>query len=79
MPGLDQTGPVGQGPMTGWRMGRCTRFGERWKQKSDAPAGEVTQTDEPVFQGRGRQFGRRGWGGSPGMGRRNRFRGGWDE
>ncbi len=23
MPGFNQTGPVGQGPMTGRRMGRC--------------------------------------------------------
>ena len=27
MPNLDQTGPLGQGPMTGRRMGRCTNYG----------------------------------------------------
>jgi hypothetical protein len=27
MPGFNQTGPVGQGPMTGRRMGRCNPSG----------------------------------------------------
>ena len=26
MPRLDGTGPMGQGPRTGWGMGRCPRF-----------------------------------------------------
>jgi hypothetical protein len=39
MPGLDATGPQGQGPMTGWGQGRC--------QSDD------TQLP-PVFAGRGR-------------------------
>ncbi len=25
MPRLDQTGPMGQGPLTGWGLGRCGR------------------------------------------------------
>lgn len=28
MPGLNQQGPMGQGPMTGWKMGRCTHYGK---------------------------------------------------
>jgi hypothetical protein len=39
MPGLDATGPQGQGPMTGWRQGRCQ--------------GDVNQPD-PAYAGRGR-------------------------
>ena len=27
MPGLNQNGPMGQGAMTGRRMGKCTNFG----------------------------------------------------
>lgn len=27
MPGLDGTGPLGRGPMTGWGMGRCRPYG----------------------------------------------------
>ncbi|HPA69307.1 MAG TPA: DUF5320 domain-containing protein, partial [Bacteroidales bacterium] len=26
MPGLDQRGPHGEGPMTGWKAGKCTDF-----------------------------------------------------
>jgi hypothetical protein len=39
MPGLDTTGPLGQGPMTGWGEGRCSA--------------DVTQPS-PLFAGRGR-------------------------
>jgi hypothetical protein len=39
MPGLDATGPLGQGPMTGWGDGRCQ--------------GDVAQPS-PVYTGRGR-------------------------
>lgn len=34
MPNLDQTGPLGQGPMTGRRMGRCTNYGA-YKQNTN--------------------------------------------
>jgi hypothetical protein len=40
MPGLDATGPQGQGPMTGWGQGRCQ--------------GDVAQPP-PVYYGRGRR------------------------
>jgi len=80
MPNLDQTGPGGQGPMTGRRMGRCTNFGAGPKNKADA-AGQTPDENLPEnFQGRGFGFGRgggRGRGGRGfGMGRQNRFRGG---
>lgn len=76
MPGFNQTGPVGQGPMTGRRMGRCTNYG----------AGRTTPTDEPNQApenlpenygrgfGYGRGLGRRGPRGR-GFGMQNRFRG----
>ena len=35
MPGLNQTGPMGQGPMTGRRMGRCTNYGANQGRKSN--------------------------------------------
>jgi hypothetical protein len=76
MPGFNQTGPVGQGPMTGRRMGKCTSFG----------AGKITQTDESnqapenmqqgfgLGMGLGRGARGRGFRGR-GLGQQNRFRG----
>jgi hypothetical protein len=29
MPGFNKTGPLGQGPMTGRRMGACTNYGNK--------------------------------------------------
>lgn len=76
MPGYDQTGPEGQGPMTGRKMGRCTNYGAGRKKKTasvddnkDENLPESTTGKDPG-QGRGR--GGRG----RGMGRQNRFRGG---
>lgn len=71
MPGFNQTGPMGQGPMTGRRMGRCTNLGT-------SPNNQTTESNENVpenFQGKGFGFrrgrGRQGFG----MGRQNRFGG----
>lgn len=51
MPGLNQQGPMGQGPMTGWKMGKCTNYGEN--------RGSVEELiDENGVRG-GRGFGRR--------------------
>jgi len=81
MPGFNQKGPMGQGPMTGRRMGRCTDFGESLKGQISTKA-EVETKDSGLvnqagFPGRGLGFGRgRGRGGTGrGMGRQNRFRG----
>lgn len=79
MPGLNQTGPMGQGPMTGRRMGRCTNFGAARMNKD----GTSTETPAPEqvndFRGSGRGFGRRwnrcGRGLGPGL--QNRFRNAW--
>lgn len=83
MPRLNGKGPMGQGPMTGWKMGRCTNYGAGLN-KSAAPEKEEIDKDLPEeFFGRGRGFGRgfgMGWGrghcfgrgrGGYGMGRQN--------
>ena len=78
MPGLDQTGPVGQGPMTGRRMGRCTNLGANVKRTEETPSGGQEFNPEDNFPGRGFGFGwRRGRGRGRGMGWKNRFRGGF--
>lgn len=84
MPGLNQTGPMGKGPMTGRKMGRCTNFGAgRKNQTTPEDQNSTNPTPEEISgQGFGRGFGRgmgkglgQGYGGR-GMGRQNRFRGG---
>jgi hypothetical protein len=58
MPGIDQSGPMGQGPMTGRRMGRCTNFGANLKKKATAPD-ENAEENLPIdFPGRGLGYGR---------------------
>lgn len=75
MPGFNQRGPAGQGPMTGRRMGRCTNYGAN--QKSQTTEEETQNQDF----GRGFGFGRRGRGRgrgtNRGFGMQNRFRGGF--
>ena len=83
MPGFNQKGPMGDGPMTGRRMGRCTNFGANETKQTENPS---NSENDPFFdrgQGRGRGGGRgmgrgKGMGGGRGMGRerQNRFRGG---
>lgn len=76
MPGFNQKGPKGEGPMTGRKLGRCTNFGAG--KKSSA---EQTEQNTPMMgggmgrgqrkgpgQGQGLGLGR----GRCGMGRRNR-------
>ena len=78
MPGLNQTGPMGEGAMTGRRMGRCTNFGTKSKKEDNQQQGKGSQTlsdDLSTQSGTGRRFrfgrgqGQRG----KGMGFRNRF------
>jgi hypothetical protein len=84
MPGFNQTGPMGQGSMTGRRMGRCTNFGANLKNQTtlenenpDKGLSE-NQPESGFGYGRGQCFGfGRGRGGSGrGMGRQNRLRDG---
>lgn len=78
MPGFDQTGPVGQGPMTGRRMGRCANYGASLKNQNATPSDNQTEGQPENFPGRGFGFGLRraglGRGRGRGMGRQNRFR-----
>jgi len=85
MPGFNQTGPLGDGPMTGRRMGKCTNYGAKGKakdvSKDESQNQEITEnSNEQVSEsGRGLNFGFNPGGGrfGCGMGRRNRFRGGF--
>ena len=47
MPGFNQTGPNGQGPMTGRRMGRCTNFGASLKNQSATIVNENPNENNP--------------------------------
>lgn len=67
MPGFDHSGPTGQGPMTGRKMGKCTNFGAGKKSST-----EETERDNSTITGKGRGMGRglgRGQGGQ-GIGRK---------
>lgn len=76
MPGFNQTGPMGQGSMTGRRMGRCTNFGANLKNQPTETKEHANENLPENSQERGFGFGRGGRGRGPGMGRQNRFRGG---
>jgi hypothetical protein len=75
MPGLDRTGPEGQGPRTGRQMGKCKprkgsvdpgNIAKDEKDKNGLP--ENGPENDGPFYGRGRGLGR-GFGRGPGRGR----------
>jgi hypothetical protein len=70
MPNFNKTGPVGQGSMTGRRMGRCSNFGAG---RRNQPETEIPNEKRPENIEMG--FGRGARGRGRGMGLRNRFRG----
>lgn len=80
MPGFNQRGPMGEGPMTGRIMGKCTNYGAA-KEGSvtvEEPQYENVDRDERGFGfGRGRRFGRgcagRGFGRGQGVGQGRGF------
>ncbi len=77
MPGFDRTGPEGEGPMTGRRLGRCTGFGSG--KKKTEPPDQLKKEDEAILSrspGPGRRRMGRGGGQGRGFGGGNRFRGG---
>ena len=77
MPGFNQRGPEGQGPMTGRRMGRCTNYGANTKNQNVTPSDNVIEDQPEKMVGRGFGFGcGRGERGR-GMGFQNRYRGGF--
>lgn len=77
MPGINQTGPMGQGSMTGRRMGSCTNFGANLKNQTAETRENANENMPENIQGRGFGFGRGRGGRGFGMGRQNRFRGGF--
>ena len=53
MPGFNQKGPMGEGPMTGCKMGRCTNFGAIRQNQTTQ---ENETAENPInynFQGQG--------------------------
>jgi len=84
MPRFNQTGPMGQGPMTGRKMGHCTNFGANLKKQSVTEtensetnlSENMTGSDKGFGWGRGLGLGRGNGGVGRGMGRQNRFRSG---
>ena len=73
MPGFNQTGPMGQGPMTGRRMGKCTNYGAGRKNAQVSPDTDYPENTPPGEFGFG--FGRRRFSFGGGAGWRHRFRG----
>jgi len=55
MPGFDGTGPLGAGPMTGWRRGRCMSGGNPVSQQEPAKesAGDAGQASVQPTGGAG--------------------------
>lgn len=51
MPGFNQRGPDGQGPMTGRRMGRCTNFGHNERAMTAEIKPTVTTEIQPEQTG----------------------------
>jgi hypothetical protein len=76
MPGLNQKGPMGQGAMTGRRMGRCAIKGA----VMPVPATTVDENSEEKIpednSGNGLGLGRGKGGRGQGLGRKHRFHGG---
>ncbi len=78
MPGYNQTGPAGLGPMTGRRMGRCTNYGAKQLHKvQNNPEQNNSNDNMETNSLPGQGFGMgRGWNRHP-MGRRGRMRNNW--
>jgi hypothetical protein len=75
MPGFNQKGPMGQGSMTGRKMGRCTNFGAGLKNQISESKQAVAENLPENFQGRGLGQGHGRGGVGRGLGKQHRFRG----
>ena len=53
MPNMNGTGPQGQGPMTGRRMGRCANKGADTKKPADAASDNHNENTNENLPGRG--------------------------
>lgn len=63
MPAFNKRGPLGEGPMSGKKMGACTRYGAALREKDS----EILREDEINLPSPGIRAGR-----GQGLGRRNR-------
>ena len=77
MPGFNQTGPMGQGPMTGRRMGRCTNYRATLRNKNNSTSENQGENQSGNLPGRGLGMGMGKGGRGRGLGRQNRIRGGF--
>ena len=77
MPNFNQTGPMGQGPMTGRRMGRCANSSASPKSNETLTSENPIENPTIPQRGRGVGLGLGRGGRGRGMGRQNRFRGGF--
>lgn len=79
MPNLNQKGPMGEGPMTGRKKGRCTNYGagrnNQTTQENENRENPINETSQVQGQGLGRGRGqgmgggmRKGMGNGPGNG-----------
>lgn len=63
MPGFNRKGPLGEGPMTGRKMGRCTNFGEKLKNQiivsSNSFRNEVSNNENNLSETFGKDMRRR--------------------
>ncbi|MDP3913756.1 MAG: DUF5320 domain-containing protein [Bacteroidota bacterium] len=81
MPGLNRRGPMGEGPMTGRKMGQCNPD-NKGKTDDEILQNRSSSLEPGRGMGRGQGLGSglgigRGQGGlGRGLGRQNRFRGG---
>lgn len=74
MPRLNRTGPMGEGPMTGRRMGRCNPDNKgKTEDEITQNQGSSSINEQGFGLGQGRGLGR---GRGPGRGMGMRFRGG---
>ena len=77
MPGFNQKGPMGQGSMSGRKMGKCTNFGANMKKETSVANATSSETSPENNAGRGLGAGNgMGQGRGMGMGRQHRFRNG---
>lgn len=75
MPGFNQKGPMGQGPMSGRKVGKCTNYGAN--AKKDASADNSNSAGNFLGNNVGRGFGNcMRHGNGLGAGRQHRFRNG---
>jgi len=77
MSGFNQKGPLGQGSMSGRKMGKCTNFGTNVKQQTSVASASIAEPLPENNAGKGFGTGKgMGQGGGMGLGRQHRFRNG---